>query len=212
MAVTKTAPDWERIEAHFRAGLLSLREIATGDGNVTEGAIRKRAKRDGWSRDLKAKIQARADDLVRKEAVRSEVRANQAVTEQVVVEANAQAILEVRMRHRTDLRDTRNVALQMLQELRQAGEHGETLDQIAQMVGDPEADENKLRQALHKAISLPSRVTSVKNLAETLTKLIACEREAFGLDDKTKPGAEFEDMTDADLDARIEEKLRLLGR
>ncbi len=32
-----------------------------------EGAIRKRAKRDDWSRDLNAVIQQKADDLVRKQ-------------------------------------------------------------------------------------------------------------------------------------------------
>lgn len=42
-------PDWEAIESAYRAGALSLREIGAQYG-VTEGAIRKRAKRDGWVR------------------------------------------------------------------------------------------------------------------------------------------------------------------
>ncbi|HBR4372331.1 TPA: hypothetical protein UO056_004568 [Klebsiella pneumoniae] len=42
-------PDWEAIESAYRAGVLSLREIGAQYG-VTEGAIRKRAKRDGWVR------------------------------------------------------------------------------------------------------------------------------------------------------------------
>ena len=54
----KTAPDWERIEADYRAGLLSVREIAASQG-ITHGAINKRAKRDGWERDLSAKIKAK---------------------------------------------------------------------------------------------------------------------------------------------------------
>ena len=41
--------DWEAIEREFRAGIRSLREIGAEYG-VTEGAIRKRAKRDGWQR------------------------------------------------------------------------------------------------------------------------------------------------------------------
>ena len=48
--------DWRGIEADYRAGILSLREIAARHG-CTEGAIRKRAKRDGWTRaELKAHI------------------------------------------------------------------------------------------------------------------------------------------------------------
>ena len=50
----KPAPDWEKIEADYRAGIKTLRQIA-GEHGVTHGAINKRAKRDGWSRaDLAA--------------------------------------------------------------------------------------------------------------------------------------------------------------
>lgn len=61
-------PDWEAIETAYRAGVMSLREIAAQHG-ISEGAIRKRAKRDDWSRDLAAKVKERADDLVRKAEV-----------------------------------------------------------------------------------------------------------------------------------------------
>ena len=53
-----TAPkivDWEKIEGDYRAGVKTLREIAEERG-ITHGAINKRAKRDGWTRDLTAKI------------------------------------------------------------------------------------------------------------------------------------------------------------
>lgn len=42
-------PDWEAIESAYRAGVLSLRDIGEQYG-VTEGAIRKRAKKLGWVR------------------------------------------------------------------------------------------------------------------------------------------------------------------
>ena len=42
-------PDWEAIESAYRAGVLSLREIGAQYG-VTEGAIRKRAKKLEWVR------------------------------------------------------------------------------------------------------------------------------------------------------------------
>lgn len=43
-------PDWEAIESAYRAGVLSLREIGAKYG-VTEGAIRKRAKKFEWVRN-----------------------------------------------------------------------------------------------------------------------------------------------------------------
>lgn len=42
-------PDWEAIESAYRAGVLVLRDIGEQYG-VTEGAIRKSAKKFGWVR------------------------------------------------------------------------------------------------------------------------------------------------------------------
>jgi uncharacterized protein YjcR len=66
------SPDWEAIESAYRAGLMSLRETAS-QHSISEGAIRKRTKRDDWSRDLAAKVKERADDLVSKQEIRKQV-------------------------------------------------------------------------------------------------------------------------------------------
>ncbi|EEA2385844.1 hypothetical protein DIR92_21720, partial [Salmonella enterica subsp. enterica serovar Typhi] len=42
-------PDWEAIETAYRAGIMSLRDIGALYG-VTEGAIRKKAKKLEWVR------------------------------------------------------------------------------------------------------------------------------------------------------------------
>jgi len=44
-------PDWEAIEAAYRAGSLSVRAIGEAHG-VTPVAIGKRAAKEGWQRDL----------------------------------------------------------------------------------------------------------------------------------------------------------------
>lgn len=59
-------PDWEAIESAYRAGVMSIREIAS-QYEITHQAISKRAKKEGWERDLKAKVKARAENLVAKE-------------------------------------------------------------------------------------------------------------------------------------------------
>lgn len=46
---TRTEPDWKTIEKEFRKGV-PVRAIATKDGNITEGGIRKRATREGWTK------------------------------------------------------------------------------------------------------------------------------------------------------------------
>ncbi len=64
MSTVKANPmvDWIRAEELYRRGEVSVREIARLEG-VTEGAVRKRAKAQGWSREhgahgLDAEIEA----------------------------------------------------------------------------------------------------------------------------------------------------------
>jgi hypothetical protein len=48
-------PDWEAIEKHYRANVISLRAIAAQFG-IAESYIRKKAKAEGWERDLVDKV------------------------------------------------------------------------------------------------------------------------------------------------------------
>ncbi|EIC82065.1 phage protein [Serratia sp. M24T3] len=105
-----TKPNWEVIESAYRAGLLSVREIASQHG-ITHGAINKRAKRDGLERDLKAKIKARADSLVSKREVSTLVSTGKAISERILIEASAEVIANVRMEHRGDIRRARKLAV-----------------------------------------------------------------------------------------------------
>ncbi|WP_314102731.1 hypothetical protein [uncultured Stenotrophomonas sp.] len=108
--------DWERIEPSYRAGLLSVREIAAQHG-ITHGAINKRAKRDGWTRDPQAKIEAKADALVSKQQVSREVSNEAKVSERVLVEASAQVIADIRLNHRKDIARARAMTMSLLEEL-----------------------------------------------------------------------------------------------
>ncbi|ENZ1677258.1 hypothetical protein ACXD0S_003919, partial [Proteus mirabilis] len=92
-------PDWEAIESAYRAGVMSIREIAS-QYEITHQAISKRAKKEGWERDLKAKVKARAENLVAKREVASLVATEKAISERQLIEANAEVIANVRMEHR----------------------------------------------------------------------------------------------------------------
>ena len=98
MSTQQTKGDWVLIEKLYRAGIASLREIAQ-EGGVTEGVVRKRAKRDDWSRDLAAKIQQKAEDLVRNEAVRRVGTQLTPSSETQVVEANAEMQFHINLEH-----------------------------------------------------------------------------------------------------------------
>lgn len=178
--------DWEAIETAYRAGVMSLREIASQHG-ISEGAIRKRAKRDDWSRDLNAKIQQKADDLVRKREVRRTVRNESTLTERVLIEATAEVIATVRMEHRGDIRRARELTNTLFDEL--AGECGNVaaLEDLGEMMRSPDdKGMDKLNDLYHKIISLPSRVKSMKDLSDSLKTLIGLEREAYSIENKAE--------------------------
>lgn len=71
-------PDWEAIESAYRAGVLSLRDIGDKYG-VTEGAIRKRAKKFDWVR--KASTQVRKNGTQKSKARTSEKPASSGRTQ-----------------------------------------------------------------------------------------------------------------------------------
>lgn len=179
-------PDWEAIESAYRAGVMSLREIASQHG-ISEGAIRKRAKRDEWSRDLNAKVKERADDLVRKAEVRKQVRSETTLSERVLIEATAEVIATVRMEHRGDIRRARMLANALFDELEAECADVESLRKLGELLLD--ADENgrdRLNELYHAIISMPERVKSMKALSETLKNLIGLERQAYSMDEGEK--------------------------
>lgn len=183
---SKSGADWERIELDYRAGVKSLREIASEHG-ITEGAIRKRAKKPGeeWERDLAGKIQAKAEELVRRDAVRSEVRANQAASEKAVVDANAQAIADIRLAHRHDIRRARTLTNALLSELEQQTDP-DTLVMLKEL-GDllrreDDNGQDRRNDLYQKVISLSERSKTMKTLADSLRVMVDMERTAFGMD------------------------------
>ncbi|WP_145579772.1 hypothetical protein [Yersinia vastinensis] len=178
-----TKPDWEAIESAYRAGLMSLREIAS-QHNISEGAIRKRAKRDDWSRDLSAKIKERAEDLVRKEEVRKQVRTETTLTERVLIEASAEVIANVRMEHRGDIRRAREITNALFDELGAECADIESLRKLGELMLQP--DENgrdRLNEVYQSIIALPERVKAVKALSDAMKNLIGLERQAYDIGD-----------------------------
>lgn len=181
---SKPAPDWERIEIDYRAGIKSLREIA-GEHGVSHGAVNKRAKRDGWDRDLSAKIRAKADALVSKAEVSTEVSRAKADTERETVEANATAIVQIRLAHRSDIRRSRGVVANLLGELEaQTGpEAVELMQRLGELMADPdERGRDRLGEIYQRIIDLPNRSKSAQTLVAALKGVVDLERQAWGMD------------------------------
>lgn len=150
--------NWPAIEIDYRAGVKSLRVLAAEYG-ISHGAINKRARRDGWSRDLSARIAERTRELVSRAAVSAEDTAVSRAAEKAVVEANATLQATVILAHRNAIETARALVVSMLNELEQLAEAGEGREKVP----------------------LASRAATVDKLAGALARLVSLEREAFGL-------------------------------
>ena len=212
MAAGTGAPaDWERIELDYRAGIKTLRQIADEHG-ITHGAVNKRAKRDGWERDLSEKINAKADALVSKAAVSSEVSKETRIAEKQIIDINAQAVAEIRLAHRRDIHRARKLTNALLDELEQETD-AETLANLralGELMFNPDekTGRDKLNEIYQAVISLPERSKTMKTLAESLQKLVEMERQAFGMDAKDSGGGDAppwaaREMTDTERAVRL---------
>lgn len=144
MAKREKPIDWAGIERDFVAGRMSVREIGRWY-EVTETAVRKKAKQAGWARD---RVPGHVERAAQVTAV---------LMEPTSVLAPA------------DLAEkARGLAGRMLDELDAVtSHHGEIEDMICTEESDP-----RRRQALLKALSLGERAMTLKNLSLTMKTLL----------------------------------------
>ncbi len=208
----KRLVDWDAIEPHYRAGTRALKDIGKQFG-VSDAAIIKHARKEEWTRNLKAKIQAKADALVSAKQVSVEVsaaktRTKKAAEKQVVdVEAHVQA--RIRLGHRSDIGRARTLGMHLFAEVEQQTLNPELFDKIAHALAGipkgvplsalPEDEQKKVRallgDSLTKALALNTRTATYKALVDSLTRLVGLEREAYGINpdagDLTDPLAQL---------------------
>lgn len=197
--------DWDAVERDYRSTQMTLRELGAKHG-CDHAAISRKAKDNDWRRDLTAAVRQATNTMLIEAAVTSAVtNSQQAVTSTViaVAEMNKQVILG----HRRDIQDTRNVAASLLDELtasKMLVEEQDLLVEILAGEGAEPVDISRARAVVRKALDLGARVSSVKALAETFSKLQVMERVAFSLDDD-KPDETDKSfrMTDAERAVRI---------
>ncbi|RVJ77559.1 hypothetical protein [Sinorhizobium meliloti] len=153
----KPRADWEAIEREYRAGQVSLRAIASAHG-ITEGAIRKKAKAEGWQRALADKVR----QAVREKLVRTDGTQPQRASDSEIIEGAAIRGLNVITSHRKDLQQLHGLK-RVLAERLSTYMQGVTPD--GPCLGDKESPGDLLEKL--------SRITA---------RLIPLERQAHNLD------------------------------
>jgi len=106
--------DWEGVERDYRAGILTLRQISDAYG-TSHVSVFNRAKKEGWDRDLAAKIAAKAEALLNKQNLNEKI--NDSLSERQIVESNAQVVAIVALAHRRDIKGLRDLAARYKDEL-----------------------------------------------------------------------------------------------
>lgn len=144
--------DWEAVEREYRTGQRTLSEIGAAF-HVSKGRISQVAKERKWSRDLSARIQAKAAAKLNDALLNKESNETKQLNDVERVEAGAQALTNVILGHREDAKALRIKANQYRDELDGSGE------------------------------DLPKRVAMLKALTETQKTIIAIERQALGITD-----------------------------
>lgn len=183
MTTQKSDVNLEQIEAEYRAGIKSLRQIGQAF-DLSEGTIRKYAKKYAWERDLNPKIHAKADAIVRKEVVRNGVRTVTTITEKQTIDANADLVAAVRLSHRKDIQRARNLGNKLFDELDEmvGTDQAMLLQELGELMYKPnDKGMDKLNDLYMKIIQLPNRVKAFKDLSDALKTLIGLESDAFGL-------------------------------
>lgn len=185
----KRVIDWESIELEYRAGVKTLREIASSHG-ITHGAINRRAIRDDWTRNLSAKIQSKADAIVSKAEVSKKVSKESLVTEKQIIEVNANIQATITLKHREKISKHQLLCGKLLEELIDQTVSPDELKQLGDLMLDTELNFDKLNATYHKVISTPSRIDSMKKLSETAKTLVGLERQVYGIADNANGDAD----------------------
>lgn len=175
--------DLAGIEQDYIANIKSNVVISKEYG-ISEGTVRKYAKKYGWVKNLKEKINKRADEIVRDSAVRDSVRTN----ERVVIETNAVMQANIILSHRKDINRYRALCDGLIDELNQQTGERITFEELVGIISG--GDESGIDRAFRKALSTPSRVDSAKKLVDTFKVLIGLERQAFNISDNANGDAD----------------------
>jgi hypothetical protein len=173
--------DWEAVERDYRAGMLSIREVAKMHG-ISDRAIRKKADSLGWERDLSEKVA----EKVRNELVRTEsALADQKQTEKEIVESAATNIVSVVLGHRKRYGRIRDISDTLMQQLEEAIANRDEIEEDIEAETAKDKD-GKRRNRMLRAVSLSGHISDLVNLANVERTLTEMERKSFGMDDRSK--------------------------
>ena len=186
----KKRVDYDRIEAGWRAGILSPHQLAAAyvaetGAPVSHAAIIKHFNKHGVPRNLAAKIKAKSDAMVTAamaSKVTEEVTGVTIKRDRDIVDDGAANLTAIRLGHRKDINRFRNLAIKMLDELEGVTDNRDLFEELGELMRNPDDKGQDRRNDLYqRVIDLPSRSKSLKEMSDTLKTLINLERDAYDI-------------------------------
>lgn len=197
--------NWDAIWSLYVAGVRSLRQIGAQYG-ISEAAIRQKANKDGWVRNLTSKIQSKAEELVQLDSQETSRDTSQSVEtsqlgvigsepkkyvphprEEDIIRLNAVYQANIIKAERKDISEARTLAMHMLSELREQTLSKGMIDELAEAIEEvgEESDARKrsLKAKIEHVIGFTGRTDNMRKIAETLRTLIELERKVNRITD-----------------------------
>jgi hypothetical protein len=184
MAGLRKPVDWEAVQNDYRAGIKSLRMMSSEYG-ISHVSIKKRADREGWSRDLVARIKVATQAGLQRAMVNSMVNTERQVSDKTLIEVAAATQTSIILEHRRVMGRIRVIFMSLLAELEALTSHKRLFEELGEVMNSPDLDQDRRNQLYNRIIELPMRIVSMKKLVEILKMLVGLEREAFGIDGRT---------------------------
>tara|TARA_R110002033_G_scaffold170862_2_gene214568 strand:+ start:8315 stop:8893 length:579 start_codon:yes stop_codon:yes gene_type:complete len=181
--------DWEPIEKSYRTGKYSNRQLSKIHG-PSEATIRKRAKDFDWKKDLSKPVNQRIKEKLTNKAAEDEALV--APSDEDIVEAAANTAATIVFHHRSYAQKGREITGLLLDKLKQQMEAG-TMKVAA------------FGQVVETDIPLDYMGKTLSAATQSLERLVKIERQAFRLDDDDQNENPNADLSDDELDKKINE-------
>lgn len=151
-------PNWEEIEAQYRAGFMSIREIGRQHG-ISHVKIIVRAKKSQWARNMNQEIVDSAA-LRRSDAkFQRRLMSDAKMRLERMLHVSASIKAGIRVAHRDDWGNLRDL-------------HNALFDELADLTFEAEPN----------SATLGGRIEVLRRLTDTYKTIVAGEREAFGIE------------------------------
>ena len=174
MAGLRKAVDWEAIQNDYRAGIKSLRMMASEYG-ISHVAIKKRADKEGWGRDLVTKIKVAKQARLNRAMVNSMVNTEKQVAEKTLIEVAAETQTNIILEHRRVIGRIRAILMPLLAELEVLTHHKHLFEELGEVMDTKDLDQDRRNELYNRIIELPMRIASAKKLVDVLKTLIGLE-------------------------------------